>query len=46
MPTTADLERQQNFERRQIKCGLERFQADNQKLLDKEYASATFFGSE
>jgi DNA-directed RNA polymerase len=45
MPTTADLERQELFERKQIKGGLERFRSDTKKLLEKDYASATTFGS-
>ena len=45
MPTSLDLERQVNFERKQIKGGLERFQNNTKKLLDKDYASATVFGS-
>ena len=45
MPTTADLEKQERFERKQIKGGLERFRSNTQKLLDKDYASATVFGS-
>ena len=45
MPTTADLEKQERFERRQIKGGLERFQHNTKKLLEKDYASATVFGS-
>ena len=45
MPTTADLERQASFERRQIKGGLERLRSDTKKLLEKNYASATTFGS-
>tara|TARA_A100001011_G_scaffold383214_1_gene454111 strand:- start:569 stop:2905 length:2337 start_codon:yes stop_codon:yes gene_type:complete len=45
MPTTADLEMQERFERKQIKGGLERFRSNTQKLLDKNYASATVFGS-
>ena len=46
MPTTADLDKQERFERRQIKGGLERIQHNTKKLLEKEYASATVFGSE
>ena len=45
MPTTADLEMQERFERKQIKGGLERFRSNTKKLLDKDYASATVFGS-
>ena len=45
MPTTADLEKQERFERRQIKGGLERIQHNTKKLLEKDYASATVFGS-
>ena len=45
MPTTADLEMQERFERKQIKGGLERFRSDTKKLIDKDYASATVFGS-
>tara|TARA_R100001443_G_scaffold76903_2_gene84268 strand:+ start:2413 stop:4758 length:2346 start_codon:yes stop_codon:yes gene_type:complete len=45
MPTTAELEKQERFERRQIKGGLERIQSNTKKLLDKDYASATTFGS-
>ena len=45
MPTTADLEMQERFERKQIKGGLERFRSNTNKLLDKDYASATVFGS-
>ena len=45
MPTTADLEMQERFERKQIKGGLERFRSNNKKLIDKDYASATVFGS-
>ena len=45
MPTTADLEKQERFERKQIKGGLERFRSDTKKLIDKDYASATVFGS-
>ena len=45
MPTTAELEKQERFERRQIKGGLERIQSNTKKLLDKDYASATAFGS-
>ena len=45
MPTSLELERQVNFERKQIKGGLERFQKNTKKLLDKDYASATVFGS-
>ena len=45
MPTTADLEKQEKFERRQIKGGLERIQHNTKKLLEKDYASATVFGS-
>ena len=45
MPTSLDLERQVNFERKQIKGGLERFQHNTKKLLEKDYASATVFGS-
>ncbi len=45
MPTTADLEMQELFERKQIKGGLERFRSDTKKLLEKDYASATTFGS-
>ena len=45
MPTTADLEMQEKFERRQIKGGLERIRSNTKKLLDKDYASATTFGS-
>jgi len=45
MPTTADLDKQERFERRQIKGGLERIQHNTKKLLEKDYASATVFGS-
>ena len=45
MPTTADLEMQERFERKQIKGGLERFRSNTNKLLEKDYASATVFGS-
>ena len=45
MPTKADLEKQERFERRQIKGGLERIQHNTKKLLEKDYASATVFGS-
>ena len=45
MPTTADLEMQEKFERRQIQGGLERIRSNTKKLLDKDYASATTFGS-
>ena len=45
MPTTADLEMQERFERKQIKGGLERFRSNTKKLIDKDYASATVFGS-
>ena len=45
MPTTADLEMQERFERRQIKGGLERIRSNTKNLLDKDYASATTFGS-
>ena len=45
MPTTADLEKQERFERKQIKGGLERFRSNTKKLIDKDYASATVFGS-
>jgi len=45
MPTSLDLERQEKFERKQIKGGLERIRSNTKKLLDKDYASATVFGS-
>ena len=45
MPTTADLERQAQFERKQIRGGLERIRSNTKKLIDKDYASATTFGS-
>ena len=45
MPTSLDLERQEKFERKQIKGGLERIRNNTKKLLDKDYASATVFGS-
>ena len=45
MPTAADLEMQERFERKQIKGGLERFRSNTKKLIDKDYASATVFGS-
>ena len=45
MPTTADLEKQAQFERKQIRGGLERIRSNTKKLLDKDYASATTFGS-
>tara|TARA_R100000654_G_scaffold2850_4_gene10237 strand:+ start:952 stop:3294 length:2343 start_codon:yes stop_codon:yes gene_type:complete len=45
MPTSLDLERQEKFERKQIKGGLERIQNNTKKLLEKDYASATVFGS-
>ena len=45
MPTTADLEMQERFERKQIKGGLERFRSNTNKFLEKDYASATVFGS-
>jgi hypothetical protein len=32
MPTTADLEMQERFERKQIKGGLERFRSNTKKL--------------
>jgi len=45
MPTTADLERQEKFERKQIRGGLERIRSNTKKLIEKDYASATTFGS-
>ena len=42
---TADLVKQQEFERKQIKGGLDKIRSDTQKLIDKDYASATVFGS-
>jgi len=41
----SDLERQASFERKQIKGGLEKIRSDTKKLLDKDYGSATVFGS-
>ena len=41
----ADLERQESFERRQISGGLEKIRSNTKKLLEKDYASATVFGS-
>ena len=41
----ADLERQERFERRQISGGLEKIRSNTKKLLEKDYASATVFGS-
>ena len=41
----ADLERQERFERRQITGGLEKIRSNTKKLLEKDYASATVFGS-
>ena len=41
----ADLERQESFERKQISGGLEKIRSNTKKLLEKDYASATVFGS-
>ena len=41
----ADLIKQQEFERRQIQGGLDKLRSDTKKLIDKDYASATVFGS-
>ena len=42
---TADLVKQQEFERKQIQGGLDKIRSDTKKLIDKDYASATVFGS-
>jgi len=42
---TADLEKQQSLERKQIKGGLDKIRSDTKKLIAKDYASATVFGS-
>ncbi len=41
----SDLEEQERFERRQISGGLEKIRSNTKKLLEKDYASATVFGS-
>ena len=42
---TADLEKQQSLERKQIQGGLDKIRSDTKKLIAKDYASATVFGS-
>ena len=41
----SDLDKQASFERKQIRGGLEKIRSDTKKLLEKDYGSATVFGS-
>ena len=45
MPNDADLERQKEFERKQISGGLEKLREQTRTLESKSYASATCYGS-
>ena len=45
MPTPAQIEEQVNFERDAIKCGLEQLHKQTKDLEDKQYASATAYGT-
>ena len=45
MATPAQIEEQVQFERDAIKCGLERLRKQTKDLEDKQYASATAYGS-
>ena len=45
MLTEKQIEDQQEFERKQIKGGLEKLQSNTKNLEDKTYASATIYGS-
>ena len=45
MPTPIEVERQIDFERKQIRGGLEKLRKDTKNLEEKTYASATVYGS-
>ena len=45
MATPAQIEEQVNFERDAIRCGVEKLRKNTQSLEDKDYASATAYGS-
>ena len=45
MATPAQIEEQVNFERDAIKCGLEKLRKQTKDLEDKQYASATAYGT-
>ena len=45
MPTPEQIETQMEFERNQIREGIEKLRANTKKLEDKSYASATAYGS-
>ena len=45
MATPAQIEEQVNFERDAIKCGLDRLHKQTKGLEDKQYASATSYGT-
>ena len=45
MPLRAEIEQQETLERNQIKGGLEKLRKDTLHLENKEYASATVYGS-
>ena len=44
MPTPAQIDEQIQHERDAIRCGIDKLYKDNQKLLEREYGSATVFG--
>ena len=44
MPTPAEIKEQVELEREAIKCGIDKLTKNTEKLIDKEYASATVFG--
>ena len=45
MATPAQIEEQVQFERDAIRCGVEKLRKTTQSLEDKDYASATAYGS-
>ena len=45
MLTEKQIEDQQEFERKQISGGLHKLMTNTKKLEDKDYASATVYGS-
>ena len=45
MPTPAQIEEQVNFERDAIRCGLNKLHKNTKDLENKQYASATAYGS-
>ena len=45
MLTEQQIQDQQNYERKQIKGGLDKLRSNTTKLEEKTYASATVYGS-